>query len=399
MLHNGDLYWDTTVIKENHFPKVETNLKTQVLVIGGGMSGSLASYVLSNAGYEVTVIDRKTIGGGSSSANTGLLQYSSDMMLSELAKDIGEEQAVLFYTMCLDGMDSLTALNNNLELNTDYILRDSIFYASNRDDKQSLITEYEYLSKYDFPVKYLDNQELKSTYGIDKPCALRTWHDAEVNPYKFINALTHENKKSGVRYFENTSIDLDHIHEDFVLTKDGFKVEFEHIILATGYAKLYDVIKGKATIGRTYAFSSKPLTTTPWIDNVMVWETKNPYLYCRTTRDHRIIAGGLDEDMNTVEKDLNKINKKNTELLKKVQSIMGDIDIEIDCSWNALFGSSKDGMPFIGRDPLQDNKYYLLGYEGNGTCYSMSGAKIIKDLIENKENPYVELLRVDRKVK
>ena len=395
-LYSGETYWDKTMKSDSSFPKLDSNIKTEILIVGGGMSGSLAAYVLAKSNHQVTLIEKNKVANGSSSANTGLLQYSSDIMMHELADSIGEKHGVLFYKMCLEAMNDLTDINKTLELETDYILRDSIYYASSESDAKKLEKEYKLLSKYDFPVEFLNNKDLNDSYGIDKPCALRTWQDAEVNPYKFIQSLTHENKKLGVKYFEHTSINLDDIKDSKVFTDDDFEIEFENIILATGYGKVYDVIKDKARIDRTYALASKPLKNSPWETDVMVWETMDPYLYFRTTTDHRVVAGGLDEHISVVETDTGKIQEKNCEILKEIQSIMPDLDIEIDYSWNALFGSSTDGIPFIGKDPFMKNKYYLLGYEGNGTCYSMSGANIIKDLIEGRDNKYSDIVKVNR---
>ena len=354
------------------------------------------AYVLAKAGHKVILIEKNQIAKGSSCANTGLLQYSSDIMMSELAQSIGEKNAVLFYKMCLEAMDDLTDISKSLEGETDYILRDSIYYASNEDDIEKLKNEYELLHKHGFPVEYLDNEKLKEIYGIDKPCALKTWYDAEVNPYKFIRALVSENSKMGVEYFENTSVDLDRIGKDSVKTDQGFEINFKNIIIATGYTRVFDLVSDKARVDRTYAFASKSLEKKPWKDDVMVWETKNPYLYFRTTKDNRVVAGGLDEEVTKVEPDTKKIDEKNQEILKQIEDIMPDLKLEIDFSWNALFGTSRDGLPFIGRDPKSKNKYYLLGYEGNGTCYSMSGANIIRDLIEGIDNEYAEVVKIDR---
>lgn len=72
--------------------------------------------------------------------------------MSELAETIGEKDAVLFYKMCLEAMDNLTDINNTLDCETDYILRDSIYYASNEEDKVKLQKEYEFLHKHEEPV-------------------------------------------------------------------------------------------------------------------------------------------------------------------------------------------------------------------------------------------------------
>lgn len=396
-LHSGDLYWNKKMYATATFDKITESIHTEILIVGGGMSGALCAHVLATHGKEVTVVERNLIGQGSSAANTGLLQYTSDKMLSEFVKDIGEEKAVLFYKMCLNAMKHLDSINAQLNDDTEYINKESIYYASNDEDVQKLIVEFEYLNKYDFPVEFLTNEELIKKYNIDKPCAIKTSGDAEVNPFKFIQALTKKNIGLGVRYYEHTEINLDNLKEREALTKDGHSITCEQLILTTGYVKQYPALHKKSIINRTYAFCSEPLSSPLWKDEVMIWETKNPYLYFRTTPDHRIIAGGLDEEIAYVEDNQNLISEKAIEIKKQIESIFPKIDIEISHAWSALFGTSVDGLPFIGRDPQMRSVYYLLGYEGNGTCYSMAGALILKDLINNTKNPYEDIVKLNRK--
>lgn len=395
-LYSGETYWNKTSTTSHDFKQLESDLKTDILIVGGGMSGNLLAYSLAKRGKSVTLIEKDKLGSGSSTANTGLLQYSSDIMVSELADEIGKSDAIMFYEMCLDAMNMLTEVNKSLNADTDYRNRESIYYASSEDDGVKLEREYNYLNDYDFPVKFLDENHLKDIYKINKSCALKTWADADVNPYKFIQALADANVEMGVTYFENTSIDLENIKENTVITSTDHEIEFKNIVLATGYTKIYPIIEDKSQVNRTYAFASKPLESSPWKDEVMVWETKDPYLYFRTTVDKRIIAGGLDEEIAVVVENENTIYQKTEDIKKQIKNLFPDLDFEIEYRWNAIFANSKDGLPFIGRDPEVNNKYYLLGYEGNGTCYSMAGSEIISDLLEGKDNIYSHIVKVDR---
>lgn len=395
-LYSGETYWNTTSNTSHDFKQLASDLKAEILIVGGGMSGNLLAYTLAKRGKSVTLIEKNKLGSGSSTANTGLLQYSSDIMVSELADEIGKSDAIMFYEMCLDAMNKLTEVNKSLNRDTDYRDRESIYYASSEDDGVKLDREYKYLNDYDFPVKFLDENDLKNIYKINKSCALKTWADADVNPYKFIQALVDANIDMGVTYFENTSIDLENIKENTAITSTDHEIEFKNIVLATGYTKIYPVIEDKAQVNRTYAFASKPLESAPWKDEVMVWETKDPYLYFRTTVDKRIIAGGLDEEIAVVVENESTIYQKTEDIKTQIKNLFPDLDFEIEYRWNAIFANSKDGLPFIGRDPEVKNKYYLLGYEGNGTCYSMAGSEIISDLIEGKDNIYSHIVRVDR---
>ena len=394
-LYSGNLYWDKTIAETFDFDKINTDLKTGILIVGGGFSGNLCAYVLSKAGMDVTVVERHKIGGGSSLASTGLIQYRSDRMLSELIEKIGEEKGRLFYQMCLEAVDQLTDLNNNLDADTEYRLKDSIYFASTKKDENLLKTEYQNLQKYDFPVEFLDKIQLKDRYRINKAAALRTWHNADVNPFKFIQALIKRNLQQGVKYFEETLVDLDSILDNSIKTKNGHLIEFDNIILATGYSKIYPAIKNKTIVSRTYAMCSKPVEKL-WPDEVMIWETAKPYLYMRTTKDNRIIAGGLDEGRNILEKNQLRILEKAAKIVDKVKKLFPFLEIKIDYYWTALFYGTKDGLPFIGRDPNKKNVYYLLGFEGNGMSYSMAGASIIKDLIKGETNKYENIVGLDR---
>ncbi|WP_432352476.1 NAD(P)/FAD-dependent oxidoreductase [Sporosarcina sp. A2] len=395
-LTTGQTYWNKTATPAGKFPSLQEDHHATHVIIGGGMSGTLAAYKLASAGKQVTVIDRAEIGKGSSSANTGLLQYASDTMLSEFVDRIGEEDAVLFYKMCLEAMNQLTEIASELPEITGYRLRDSIYYASTPDDADKLKREYSYLKKHGFPAEFLDHESLVEQYGIDKPAALRTWYDAEVNPYQFIQALTEENIKMGVTYYEHTSVDMDSMTEDSIRTESGSTISFDAIIIATGYSKLYSELNGKAQINQTFAIATKPIEGEFWKDNVMVWETKKPYLYFRTAPGGRMIAGGLDEKSSDLYDDPEIIQRKGQEILDEIKEMFPKLDVEIDDAWNSLFGISKDGLPFMGVAPHQDNVYYLLGFEGNGTCYSMAGASIIQDLLDGKSNPYAHVVKPSR---
>jgi len=54
-----------------------------VVVIGGGVIGTACAYYLNRAGWKVTIVDRGTLGGGSSSGNCGLVCPSHVLPLAE----------------------------------------------------------------------------------------------------------------------------------------------------------------------------------------------------------------------------------------------------------------------------------------------------------------------------
>lgn len=96
-LTTGYPYWLINSGLVATYPKLEQSVKTDVVIIGGGISGALAAYYISNAGLECTVVDARSIGLGSTCASTSLLQYELDKPLYILADQIGFQSAARAY--------------------------------------------------------------------------------------------------------------------------------------------------------------------------------------------------------------------------------------------------------------------------------------------------------------
>ncbi|MER2000393.1 MAG: FAD-binding oxidoreductase, partial [Lysinibacillus sp.] len=97
-LHAGRLFWPTTLEKPKHKnPPIKPHY--DAIIVGAGMSGLLTAHALINEGLTVAIVEKEKIAAGSTAANTGLLQYSNDIQLHELAQLIGEKDAVRFYKL------------------------------------------------------------------------------------------------------------------------------------------------------------------------------------------------------------------------------------------------------------------------------------------------------------
>lgn len=397
-IHKGSLYWPTTLPSHERKTPTERDDTYDVIIVGGGMSGALTAFELIRQGLNVAVFDKRQVAAGSTSANTGLLQYSNDIMLHELIEQIGEKNAVEFYQLCLEAMHDLKQVAEQLPIDPEFICRESIYYASDEKDSARMLEEYKTLKKFGFPCDYWGHAKLMDKTGIDKPCAIITYGDAEVNPYRFVNGIFLDFENRGGQVFEYVEIQ-DVKKENGLLrikTSSG-DVHAKDIIFTTGYETLPVGKRIGADINRSYVIVTEPLNSMPpWYDNAMIWESRRPYLYMRTTVDRRIIIGGLDEPVGEMPLSEKHITDRGDELKNQVQQLFPHLAIDIAFSYCATFGESLDNLPFIGEHPQKKHHYYLLGYGGNGTVYSMIGAKILADLLTGRQNPAAHLVQLDR---
>jgi glycine/D-amino acid oxidase-like deaminating enzyme len=130
--------------------------------------------------------------------------------------------------------------------------------------------------------------------------------------------------------------------------------------------------------------------------DVMLWNTANPYLYMRKTSDGRIIVGGRDENFTDPRRRDKLIEKKSKLLVKDFNKLFPDIKFNAEFSWTGTFGSTVDGLPFIGQHSKFPNTYFALGFGGNGITFSLIAAEIIRDLIMGKKNPDAGIFSFDR---
>lgn len=74
-LTTGYPYWLIKNGLPENYPKLNQDIKTEIVIIGGGISGALSAYYLVNTGLDCILVDALTIGLGSTCAGTSLLQY------------------------------------------------------------------------------------------------------------------------------------------------------------------------------------------------------------------------------------------------------------------------------------------------------------------------------------
>lgn len=392
-LKTGRLYWPETMADTPSYPHMEEDIECDIVIVGAGVSGACTAFELRDAGFDVVVVDKRTVAAGSSSANTGLLQFSNDQLLHEAIRSFGERAAVDHYWRCYRAIERLREeIVPVLSIDPELVMRDSLFFASKEEDVDKVKKEWEALEKAGFDVQYITEQDMTQWVPFSRPAALLTKGDAEINPFKLTHGLIQAAVQQGVRVFEQTELFLAKADEEGVVFRasGGAMIKAKKAIFAQGYETQETVKEKNAVIESSYAIVTNPVQDKAfWQDNVMIWESARPYYYARKSADGRIIMGGLDERTTDPDARDSMLPAKTEQLVEELESWFPGLKgkITADFSWCGSFAHTHDGQPVIGQYERVPNSYFLLGYGGNGIVYSLFLSQLIARHLKGEDDP------------
>lgn len=350
------------------------------------------------AGFSTLVLDQRDVAWGSTAASTALLQYEIDTPMRELIPQLGEDHAVRAYRACRDAIDKIRQLTSRLPDSCDFALRPSLYVAPDRKAAAELEEEYALRVQHGFDVTWWRPETFRQHFPFEKPGGIRSQDGAQVDPYRLAYQLLTLGQSMGLRVHDRTTVtDYDLTPRDVTARTDrGAVVKAKYIVFATGYEAKEFLDRKIVDLHSSFALVSEPLPAPVWHEECLIWEHADPYLYMRTTADHRIILGGEDEDFRDPEKRDALLPAKTKTLVKKFAKYFPDMPLEVAFAWAGTFGETKYGLAYIGQVPEYPRAFFTLGFGGNGITYSILAAEIIRDRLRKLPSPYDGLFEFGR---
>lgn len=400
-LLSGQPHWFYKNGALQSYPALSENITSEIVIMGGGITGALLAWHLTQAGFPVVVLEKRHIGMGSTSGSTALLQYEIDTMLTDLINLIGEKKAVRSYLLCVEAIHKARKIVDSLPVKTGFSLKKSVYYASKKDDLPALEKEYAVRKKIGIDVDWWDQATLRSHFpGIRKSGAILSHEGAQVDAYALAHALFQDCIGKGARVYDTVEImDISHERNGVSLILDnGVAVKTQKLIVAAGYESQKLISRNFVRLHSSYAIVSKPIMQEKelWYKNALLWESARPYLYLRTTEDNRVLIGGKDEMFQSAVKRDKLLHRKAKELEQNARKMFPLLPFVTDYAWCGTFAETEDGLPFIGSVKEHPNTWFALGFGGNGILFSIIAAELITDLVAGKKNKDAAIFSFDR---
>lgn len=353
--------------KNFHFESLKKDVETDILIIGGGISGISLLYELMDTKLNVMLVERNEIGGGVTSKTTAKLNYLQGIVYSKIKNDVSSESAKLYLNSQREGMKKIIDTIKKEKIDCNLKCVTSFLYGKEKDAKD-MEKEYEFLKENNVEVtKEKNSLSVKDTYVF--------------HPLKYLYALANICKNNNAQIYENTLItDLKRKGKFYICNSNGFKIKAKRVVLACHYP--FELIPFFLPV-RTFIEKSYIMAKSSEIIKNETFITTYPDIVSkRFYTDYEITLTGSHVICNhlNVKKNFKKLTKKDTpEFLWSNEDIM-----------------TADYLPFVGK--IEKNLFLMTGYNTWGMITSRIAALLIKDLLLGKENIYQKAFDPYRKL-
>ena len=386
---NTTSYWmDSSSMPR--FPRLDRDLAVDVAIVGGGLTGLTAAYLLKREGLSVAVIDRDRIGGVDSGHTTAHVTCVTDQDLTDLASSFGRDHAQATWDAGLAAMNTIDSLirENSIECEWRWVTGYKVSLPDGGDaahlrDEAALATELGFDAFFREAVPYFHRP------GIEYP------GQAKFHPRKYLAALARLVDGGGSHLFDHTSCE-EVCDEPLSVKANGHRISAGYIVIAT-----HTPLTGKTNVASALLFQTKLYLYTSYVvagtmnrgvlPEGSYWATNDPYDYLRIDRhrDHDMaILGGKDHKTGQVDDTEGCFEA----MEKKARSVLPGF--QLTHRWSGQVVETNDGLPFIGESA--DRQFIATGYAGNGMTFGTIAGVMACDAVMGRPNPWTGLFDVGR---
>lgn len=351
------------------FPTLEGDCKTDVCIIGGGLTGLLCAHELQKRGIEYTLIEADRVIRGTSGRTTAKITSQHGLIYGKLLKTIGEERAKLYWQSNEIALCAMRELCTSVDC--DFQEQNNYIYS--RDTLAPLEAEMKALEMLGIPAQLdLDLPLPFTTAG-----AVCFSNQGQFHPGKLATCLA-----KGKRICENTA--ALNIHKNVVITNRG-NIQAEKIIVATHFPFIdrYGAYFAKMYQKRSYVLA---LTGAGKLEG-MYLDCQENGLSLRMQGDLLLLGGGG-----------HRTGKRGGgwEALEAAAKVWYPESREV-YRWAAQDCITLDGIPYIGQySPLLPDVYVATGFNKWGMTSAMLSAQSLADMVQGRRNDYQSLFDPSR---
>ncbi|MFZ3579326.1 FAD-dependent oxidoreductase [Virgibacillus sp. DJP39] len=224
-------FWRDSV-KFSTYPKLEESLKADVGIVGGGIVGITAAYLLAKQNVKVVLLDAGDILNGTTGHTTAKVTAQHGVIYNELIEHFGLEGASMYYKGATEAVEFIKETVELHDIPCDFSKEHAYIYTNSDSYLSTLENEKEAYDRLKIPSDLVKNMPLE----VPMKSALIMKDQAQYHPLKYLKTLLEDSIKNGAKIFEQTTaVDVEYNKHPSIVTRDGHRVNCRYVIQASHY--------------------------------------------------------------------------------------------------------------------------------------------------------------------
>ncbi|MFC4321517.1 FAD-dependent oxidoreductase [Litchfieldia salsa] len=372
------------------FPKLENDLEVDVVIVGGGITGLTAAYILLNEGLSVAILEANKLVNGTTGHTTAKITAQHDLIYDEFIQHFGKSKARLYYEANIEALNFIKQTVEEHQIQCDFKVQDAYLYSTTDEYAQKIKTEGEAYEKLG-----IDGGIVESIpFDFEVKNAIVMKDQAQFHPVKYLAQLTQIITEKGGLIFEDTvAVNVETGEKPTVLTRDGNRVT-GGFVLSCSHFPFYEglgMYSARMYADRSYVIAVKAKEKYPEGMYLSVDKPSRSLRSASYKEEELMIIGGEGHKTGQETDTLGEYTA-----LENFSEQNFEVE-EIVNRWSAQDLTTLDKIPYIGELTVdQSNILVATGFRKWGMTNSTVAALIFRDIILKRKNKYRDLYSPSR---
>jgi glycine/D-amino acid oxidase-like deaminating enzyme len=372
---------------ESPAPALSGSVRTDVVILGAGLTGLSAALALREVGVSVAVLEAETAGFGASGRNAGHLTPTIGKDLPTLKALYGSKRGARLVALAERSVAHAESLIERHGIDCEYDAVGNVLCTVHPRHDAAIDQAAEALGAR--------TVLLHETTGLPR-CFRRGLYEplgGVLNPARFVRGLRAAALAQGANLYEATpALRLTPGTAVVVQTPAG-EVRAKYAVIATNAFRtemrlpVPPLARVYVQLFRTAPLTERQLSAIGWTSGRGIYTTHEILESYRLTRDRRIVGGSKfirtpyagrrlpDCDPAVAERLEATFRKRFPEL----------VDLPITDHWGGPIAFALDFLPLVGRSRRHGNVLYAMAYAGHGVAQASYAGWMLQDLFLERE--------------
>jgi gamma-glutamylputrescine oxidase len=335
----------------------EVQGRTEVAVIGGGVTGCSCALTLAEQGVRVRLYEQRHVAGGASGRNGGFASRGPGLPYNVARSELGSKRARLLMSLTERSLDRMERLAGDAFRRVGIVR-----LAAGADEADALRSELDALRADGFAAEWL--AELEPPLDRLYTAALVHPTDGAISPARWVRRLARLAVDAGAEIVEGRAVSVDDVDADAVVVcGDGFTAsllpELGDMVVPTRGQMLATVPLDELRYPRPHA-------------------ARDGYDFWQQLPDGRLVIGGSRDA--AFDDEYTDLEEPTAQIQRRIEALAGRLADEqpvVTHRWAGIWGTTPDRLPLVGPVPGRKGVWIAGGYSGHGNALGLACGELV----------------------